>query len=62
MRYTCPFDLSGHPTLTLPGGVTAEGAPVAWQLVAPHFREDLLIRGGWAFQRITDWHRRHPRI
>ncbi|MBI5617405.1 MAG: amidase [Gammaproteobacteria bacterium] len=62
LRYTCPFDLTGSPTLTLPGGRTPTGAPVAFQFVAPHFREDLLVRAGWAFQRATDWHRRHPAI
>lgn len=35
-------------------------APVAFQFVAPHFAEHLLVQAGWAFQRATDWHRRHP--
>ncbi len=60
LRYTAPFDISGHPSITLPGGFTETGAPVGFQLIAGHFREDLLIRGGWAYQRATDWHRRHP--
>ncbi|MFH0130450.1 amidase [Variovorax sp. VaC1] len=62
LRYTCPFDLTGSPTLTLPGGATEAGVPVAFQFVAPHFGEDLLVRAGWAFQRATDWHRRHPAV
>ncbi len=62
LRYTCPFDISGHPTITLPGGQTADGAPVAFQFIAPHFGEELLIRAGWAYQRATDWHRRHPNV
>jgi len=60
LRYTCPFDLTGSPTITLPGGRTDAGAPVAFQFVAPHFAEHLLVQAGWAFQRATDWHRRHP--
>ncbi len=60
MRYTTPFDLTGHPTITLPGGRTATGAPVGFQLVAGHLREDLLVRAGWAYQRVTAWHRRRP--
>lgn len=62
LRYTSPFDLSGHPTITLPGGKTQEGAPVAFQFVAPRFAEHLLVRAGWAYQRVTSWHRRHPSI
>jgi amidase len=60
LRYTCPFDLTGHPTITLPGGRAPGGAPVAFQFIAPHFGEALLVRAGWAWQRVTDWHRRHP--
>jgi amidase len=59
-RYTCPFNMSGHPTLTLPGGFTDAGMPVGLQLVAPRWREDALVRAGAAFQARTSWHRRHP--
>ncbi|WP_053845362.1 amidase [Paracidovorax avenae] len=62
LRYTCPFDSTGHPTITLPGGRTPHGAPVAFQFVAPHFAEALLVRAGWAWQRATDWHRLHPAL
>lgn len=62
LRYTGPFDMAGHPTLTLPGGITADGAPIGFQFVAPHFGEDFLLRAGWAFQQVTDWHRRHPSL
>ena len=59
-RYTCPFDLSGHPALTLPGGFDADGLPLGFQLVARHLDEALLIRAGAAFQAVTEWHRREP--
>ena len=60
LRYTSPFDMSGSPTITLPSGFTDKNTPIAFQFVAPHFREDLLVRAGWAYQQATDWHRRHP--
>lgn len=59
-RYTCPFDMSGHPTITLPGGVSEAGMPIAFQLVGAHLGEATLIRAGAAFQSVTPWHRRHP--
>lgn len=62
LRYTCPFDMTGSPTLTLPGGQTPDGAPIAFQFVAPHFAEHLLVQAGWAFQRATRWHKRHPPV
>ncbi len=62
LRFTCPFDLSGSPTITLPCGFTDAGTPVAFQFVAPHFREELLFRAGHAYQGATDWHRQHPML
>jgi amidase len=59
-RYTCPFDLTGNPTITLPGGFTPSGSPLAFQLVAGHLDEATLIRAGAAFQTATSWHRCHP--
>jgi amidase len=62
IRYTAPFDLSGHPALTVPAGFTAKGLPVAVQLIGQHLGEAVLCRAGRAFQRATDWHRRHPKL
>lgn len=62
LRYTCPFDMSGHPTITLPGGFAGTGLPVAFQLAATHLGEATLVRAGAAFQRATAWHRRRPLI
>jgi len=59
-RYTCPFDMTGHPTITLPGGFSDAGLPIAFQLVAAALNESTLLRAGAAFQRVTSWHRRHP--
>lgn len=59
-RYTCPFNLTGHPTITLPGGCAPNGLPIAFQLVAGHLNEATLVRAGAAFQNITSWHQRHP--
>ncbi len=43
IRYTAPFDMSGHPTMTLPAAFTAKGLPVAVQFVgrAPRRARDL---------------------
>ncbi len=61
-RYTAPTDMSGHPTLTFPAGVTATGQPVAAQLVAGHLNEGLLVRAGRSFQTATPWHLLHPAL
>lgn len=62
LRFTCPFDMTGGPTITLPGGFTGRGTPVGFQLAGRHWQEELLVRAGHAFQGATEWHRRHPPI
>ena len=60
LRFTAPFDFSGSPTITLPGGIDRAGLPLSFQLVGRHLAEDLLCRAGYAIQQVTDWHTRHP--
>ncbi len=62
LRFTAPFDMSGSPTITLPGGFDAKGMPIGLQLVGRHLDEALLVRAGHAFQKATDHHKRHPAL
>ncbi|MBS0521617.1 MAG: amidase [Proteobacteria bacterium] len=62
LRYTAPFDLSGHPTLTLPGGMTHDGVPTGFQIVGRAFDESGILAAGHAFQQRTDWHLKHPSL
>jgi amidase len=59
-RYTCPFNMSGHPTLTVPAGMAQDGLPIGLQLVAANLNEPALLRAGIAFQSVTGWHRHRP--
>ncbi len=60
LRYTAPVDLSGHPTLTLPGGMTHDGVPTGFQIVGRAFDEGRILAAGHAFQQATDWHLKRP--
>jgi amidase len=62
LRFTCPFDMTGNPTITLPCAFTEQQTPLAFQFVAAPFAEDLLCRAGHAYQKATDWHRKHPQL
>jgi amidase len=62
LKFTCPFDMTGQPTITLPAGFTPQGMPIGCQFVGRHFEEEMVIRAGWAFQQATDWHRHHPKV
>lgn len=58
-RFTEPFNMSGNPTITLPGAFI-DNLPLTFQLVASHLQEPLLLHAGYAYQQVTDWHTRHP--
>jgi amidase len=60
LRFTAPFDFSGSPTLTLPMGIDKAGMPLGMQFVGRHVDEELLLRAGHAYQRVTDWHTHRP--
>ncbi|MBU2227968.1 MAG: amidase [Proteobacteria bacterium] len=60
VRFTAPFNMSGSPSLTLPGGATDEGLPVGFQIIGRHLDEALVLRAGHAFQQATQWHMRRP--
>jgi amidase len=62
IRFTAPFNLSGLPALSLPGGFDRDGAPIGFQLVAPPCEEDHLLALGAAFQSATDWHSMRPAL
>ena len=62
LHYTAPCDMSGHPTLTLPGGMTADGVPVGFQIAGRAFDEASILAAGHAYQQVTDWHLRRPPV
>lgn len=61
-RFTCPFNLTGSPSLTFPGGAAATGMPIGIQLVAGDLDEASLLRAGGAYQSVTAWHCLHPEL
>lgn len=52
---TYPFNFTGNPAVSIPCGKTGDGLPVGLQVVAPRFREDLLLRFGRAFEQAWPW-------
>ncbi len=60
--YTHPFNMSGHPAITLPCGWTDDGLPVGVQLVAPWYREDRLLQLAAAFEEAQPWADKWPNM
>ena len=60
IRFTRPFNVTGHPAASVPCGVTSEGLPIGLQIVGRPFDEATVLRLADAYQRATDWHTRRP--
>ena len=60
--FTLPANLAGVPGLAFPVGFDGQGLPVGMQLMGPHFGEEILFRAAHAYQQVTDWHRRGPKL
>jgi len=60
IRFTRPFNLTGHPAASVPCGFTAEGLPIGLQIIGRPFDEATVLRVADAYQRLTDWHTRRP--
>jgi aspartyl-tRNA(Asn)/glutamyl-tRNA(Gln) amidotransferase subunit A len=60
--FTAGLNLAGVPGMSIPCGVTKENLPVGIQLIGTHGSEELLFKVGHAYQQVTDWHTKKPKI
>jgi aspartyl-tRNA(Asn)/glutamyl-tRNA(Gln) amidotransferase subunit A len=60
--FTLPANLAGVPGITFPVGFDHQGLPVGMQLMASHFREELLFQVAHAYQQTTQWHTHKPEL
>jgi len=51
LQNTSPFDITGHPAITLPCG-KADGLPIGLMLVGRHFDESTVLRAADAYEKI----------
>jgi len=59
-RCTRPINLTGHPALSVPCGLTAGGLPIGLQLVGRQFDEVTLLSLGRAYERVSPLRDRRP--
>lgn len=56
-RNTMPFDMTGHPAITVPCGTVGD-LPVGLMLIGRHFEDDIVLRAAHAFEQAIDWQAR----
>lgn len=59
-RYTGPFNALGWPAIVVPTMLGEHGLPVATQIAAQPWREDLVLRAGRVIERDGPWNGRMP--
>ena len=57
-----PFNLSGHPAMSVPAGMTQDGLPVGLQLIGPWFGEQRLLEVAGLLEKLLGWQDRPPEI
>jgi aspartyl-tRNA(Asn)/glutamyl-tRNA(Gln) amidotransferase subunit A len=62
IRFTCLFNITGHPALSIPCGLLNESIPIGLQLIANHYREDLLIKTAFSYEQafLLEFYNKRP--
>jgi aspartyl-tRNA(Asn)/glutamyl-tRNA(Gln) amidotransferase subunit A len=58
---TLPINIAGLPAISIPAGF-ADGLPIGMQLIGKPFGEEAILRIAYAYQQVTEWHKRRAEI
>jgi aspartyl-tRNA(Asn)/glutamyl-tRNA(Gln) amidotransferase subunit A len=53
--HTIPFNVTGHPAMSVPTGLGANGLPIGVQIVGRAFDEPMVFRIGRAVEQLSGW-------
>src|SRR5262245_13781986 len=57
---TGEFNMSGHPAMSVPAGLSANGIPFGLQVVGPRYRDGLVLDFGAAWEHARPWRATAP--
>lgn len=52
---TCAFNMTHHPAMAIPCGMSSDGLPLSTMLVGRHYDEPTIYRAAYAFEQAGDW-------
>ncbi|PIQ77251.1 Asp-tRNA(Asn)/Glu-tRNA(Gln) amidotransferase GatCAB subunit A, partial [Candidatus Peregrinibacteria bacterium CG11_big_fil_rev_8_21_14_0_20_46_8] len=65
---TCSINIVGVPSISVPCGLSkpaagaVAGLPLGMQIIGPQFGEEKILRVGYAYQQVTDWHKKRAAL
>jgi aspartyl-tRNA(Asn)/glutamyl-tRNA(Gln) amidotransferase subunit A len=62
IRFTCPFNQTGLPAISVPCGLGTSGMPAGLQLVGPPFAEARVLQAAATAERVVGWDGKQPPI
>lgn len=62
ISFTCPFNLTGFPAISIPCGFTANDLPIGLQIAARPLDEAGLLHVADVYERTTSWHQALPSV
>ena len=58
--FTISVNLAGVPAISVPCGISTGKLPIGLQIIGRPFEEDKIIRAAYAYERVTNWHKKRP--
>lgn len=60
--FTISVNLAGVPGISVPCGFTSNNLPVGLQIIGKHFDEETILKTAYAYEQVTGWHKRKPKL
>lgn len=58
--FTAPVNIAGIPAISVPCGFSKNNLPLGLQIIGRSFGEQRILDIASAYERATEWHKRHP--
>ncbi|MFX1299089.1 MAG: amidase [Promethearchaeota archaeon] len=60
MSFTYPFNMTGHPAISIPCGWSNKGLPIGMQIVGKRYDEKTVLQVSKVFEEISPWQDKRP--